>query len=100
MHCFIFSALYYILTRNIRRYAATKKTCELFAHTFTHLYGVPTTGLRFFTVYGPRGRPDMAPFKVLLGIAGGVGNLRVILNACAHHWCVCACVRVFPVDMR
>ena len=44
-------------------YAATKKMCELTAHTYSHLYGLPVTGLRFFTVYGPRGRPDMAPFK-------------------------------------
>jgi UDP-glucuronate 4-epimerase len=43
-------------------YAATKKANELMAHTYSHLYGVPTTGLRFFTVYGPWGRPDMSPF--------------------------------------
>ncbi|MBD8004254.1 NAD-dependent epimerase [Bacillus norwichensis] len=43
-------------------YAATKKSNELFAHTYSHLYGIPTTGLRFFTVYGPWGRPDMALF--------------------------------------
>ncbi len=43
-------------------YAATKKSNELMAHTYSHLYGVPTTGLRFFTVYGPWGRPDMAYF--------------------------------------
>jgi len=43
-------------------YAATKKSNELMAHTYSHLYGLPTTGLRFFTVYGPWGRPDMAPF--------------------------------------
>jgi UDP-glucuronate 4-epimerase len=43
-------------------YAATKKSNELMAHTYSHLYGIPTTGLRFFTVYGPWGRPDMAPF--------------------------------------
>ncbi len=42
-------------------YAATKKSNELMAHTYSHLYGLPTTGLRFFTVYGPWGRPDMAP---------------------------------------
>jgi UDP-glucuronate 4-epimerase len=41
-------------------YAATKKANELMAHTYSHLYGLPTTGLRFFTVYGPWGRPDMA----------------------------------------
>ncbi|HCL6646640.1 TPA: NAD-dependent epimerase [Raoultella ornithinolytica] len=44
-------------------YAATKKANELMAHTYSHLYGIPTTGLRFFTVYGPWGRPDMALFK-------------------------------------
>ncbi len=43
-------------------YAATKKANELMAHTYSHLYRLPTTGLRFFTVYGPWGRPDMAPF--------------------------------------
>jgi len=43
-------------------YAATKKSSELMAHSYSHLYNIPTTGLRFFTVYGPWGRPDMAPF--------------------------------------
>ncbi|MGI2110937.1 NAD-dependent epimerase [Shewanella frigidimarina] len=43
-------------------YAATKKANELMAHSYSHLYDLPTTGLRFFTVYGPWGRPDMAPF--------------------------------------
>lgn len=43
-------------------YAATKKANELMAHTYSHLYNIPSTGLRFFTVYGPWGRPDMAPF--------------------------------------
>ncbi len=43
-------------------YAATKKANELMAHTYSHFYGIPTTGLRFFTVYGPWGRPDMSPF--------------------------------------
>jgi UDP-glucuronate 4-epimerase len=42
-------------------YAASKKANELMAHTYSHLYGLPTTGLRFFTVYGPWGRPDMSP---------------------------------------
>jgi UDP-glucuronate 4-epimerase len=45
----------------ISLYAATKKSNELMAHTYSHLYGIPTSGLRFFTVYGPWGRPDMAP---------------------------------------
>ena len=44
-------------------YAASKKANELMAHTYSHLFGLPTTGLRFFTVYGPWGRPDMAPIK-------------------------------------
>ena len=47
----------------ISLYAATKKANELMAHTYSHLYDIPTTGLRFFTVYGPWGRPDMALFK-------------------------------------
>jgi UDP-glucuronate 4-epimerase len=46
----------------ISLYAASKKSNELMAHTYSHLYGLPTTGLRFFTVYGPWGRPDMALF--------------------------------------
>lgn len=52
-------------------YAATKKSNELMAHTYSHLYGVPTTGLRFFTVYGPWGRPDMALFKFTKAILKG-----------------------------
>ena len=47
----------------ISLYAATKKSNELMAHTYSHLYDIPTTGLRFFTVYGPYGRPDMAYYK-------------------------------------
>src|SRR5262249_26121794 len=43
-------------------YAATKRSCELIAHTYSHLYRLPATGLRFFTVYGPWGRPDMAAY--------------------------------------
>jgi len=50
-------------------YAATKKANELMAHTYSHLYKLPTTGLRFFTVYGPWGRPDMAPFLFTDAIA-------------------------------
>lgn len=49
-------------------YAASKKANELMAHTYSNLYGLPTTGLRFFTVYGPWGRPDMALFKFTKGI--------------------------------
>lgn len=64
-------------------YAATKKSNELMAHTYSHLYGLPTTGLRFFTVYGPWGRPDMALFKFTKAILSnepidvyGEGNMR------------------------
>lgn len=52
-------------------YAATKKSNELMAHTYSHLYSIPTTGLRFFTVYGPWGRPDMALFKFTKSILAG-----------------------------
>ncbi|HHQ47732.1 MAG TPA: NAD-dependent epimerase [Acidobacteria bacterium] len=52
-------------------YAATKKANELMAHTYAHLYGIPTTGLRFFTVYGPWGRPDMALYKFTRAILDG-----------------------------
>ncbi|GGJ24923.1 NAD-dependent epimerase [Deinococcus roseus] len=64
-------------------YAATKKANELMAHTYSHLYGLPTTGLRFFTVYGPWGRPDMALFLFTKAILEGrpidvfnYGNMR------------------------
>lgn len=52
-------------------YAASKKANELMAHSYSHLYGLPTTGLRFFTVYGPWGRPDMALFKFVRAILKG-----------------------------
>jgi len=52
-------------------YAATKKANELMAHSYAHLYRLPTTGLRFFTVYGPWGRPDMAPMKFARAILAG-----------------------------
>jgi UDP-glucuronate 4-epimerase len=52
-------------------YAASKKANELMAHTYSHLYNLPTTGLRFFTVYGPWGRPDMALFKFTKAILAG-----------------------------
>ncbi|MDC1424864.1 NAD-dependent epimerase [Oceanospirillaceae bacterium] len=55
----------------ISLYAATKKSNELMAHTYSHLYGIPTTGLRFFTVYGPMGRPDMAYFSFTKKILSG-----------------------------
>ncbi|MDB4637607.1 MAG: NAD-dependent epimerase [Planctomycetaceae bacterium] len=67
----------------ISLYAATKKANELMAHTYSHLYQLPTTGLRFFTVYGPWGRPDMALFKFTKAILDGQpidvynhGNMR------------------------
>ena len=52
-------------------YAATKKSNELLAHSYSHLYKIPTTGLRFFTVYGPWGRPDMSPFIFVRNILSG-----------------------------
>ncbi|HEV2221079.1 MAG TPA: NAD-dependent epimerase/dehydratase family protein [Casimicrobiaceae bacterium] len=52
-------------------YAATKKANELMAHSYSHLFGLPTTGLRFFTVYGPWGRPDQAPMLFARAILGG-----------------------------
>lgn len=55
----------------ISLYAASKKANELFAHVYSHLYNLPTTGLRFFTVYGPWGRPDMAYFKFVQAIDAG-----------------------------
>ena len=62
----------------ISLYAATKKANELMAHTYSHLYALPTTALRFFTVYGPWGRPDMSPFifvkRILEGVAIDVFN--------------------------
>ena len=52
-------------------YAATKRADELFGHTYAHLYAIPSTGLRFFTVYGPWGRPDMAPILFAKAISAG-----------------------------
>jgi len=52
-------------------YAATKKSNELMAHSYSHLFGIPCTGLRFFTVYGPWGRPDMSPIQFARAIADG-----------------------------
>jgi UDP-glucuronate 4-epimerase len=52
-------------------YAATKRSCELIAHTYSHLHGLPAIGLRFFTVYGPWGRPDMAAFLFTRAILAG-----------------------------
>jgi len=61
-----------VINKPVSPYAATKATCELLAYTFYHLYGMNSIGLRFFTVYGPRGRPDMAPFKFIDRIIRGI----------------------------
>lgn len=61
-----------VVEKPVSPYAATKKACELLAYTFHHLYGLNCTGLRFFTVYGPRGRPDMAPFKFIDRVYNGI----------------------------
>ena len=60
-----------IVDNPVSLYAATKKSNELFAHAYSKLYGIPSTGLRFFTVYGPAGRPDMAYFKFTNKIVKG-----------------------------
>ena len=60
-----------VVDRPVSPYAASKKACELLAYTYHHLYNLNVTGLRFFTVYGPRGRPDMAPFKFIDRISRG-----------------------------
>jgi len=64
-------------------YAATKRSNELLAHSYAHLFNIPCTGLRFFTVYGPWGRPDMAPYKFTARLLAGAqidvhhgGNMR------------------------
>lgn len=59
------------VNRPVSLYAATKRANELMAYTYSHLYGLPTTGLRFFTVYGPWGRPDMAYFSFTQAILAG-----------------------------
>jgi UDP-glucuronate 4-epimerase len=64
-------------------YAATKKSNELMAHSYSHLYNMPTTGLRFFTVYGPWGRPDMAPFIFTKNILAGV---TIDINNNGNMW--------------
>ena len=61
-----------VVDNPVSPYAASKKACELLAYTYHHLYQLNTTALRFFTVYGPRGRPDMAPFKFLDRVSRGV----------------------------
>ena len=60
-----------VVDHPVSLYAATKKANELMAHTYSHLFGIPTTGLRFFTVYGPWGRPDMSPFLFTNAILKG-----------------------------
>jgi UDP-glucuronate 4-epimerase len=69
--------------RPVSMYAATKKSNELMAHVYSHLYGLPTTGLRFFTVYGPWGRPDMSP--MLFADAMVAGKPIKVFNH-GEHW--------------
>jgi UDP-glucuronate 4-epimerase len=64
-------AVHHNVDHPISLYAATKKANELMAHSYSHLYGLPTTGLRFFTVYGPWGRPDMVLFLFTRAILEG-----------------------------
>jgi len=61
----------HVVDHPVSPYAASKKACELLAYTYHHLYNIKCTALRFFTVYGPRGRPDMAPFKFIQRVATG-----------------------------
>jgi UDP-glucuronate 4-epimerase len=61
-----------VVDNPVSPYAASKKACELLAYTYHHLYKLNISGLRFFTVYGPRGRPDMAPFKFIDRVSRGV----------------------------
>lgn len=65
--------------RPVSLYAATKKSNELMAHAYSKLYNIPTTGVRFFTVYGPWGRPDMAPFLFMKAVMSGE-TIRVFNN--------------------
>jgi UDP-glucuronate 4-epimerase len=64
-------SVHHMVDHPLNLYAASKKANELMAHTYSHLYQLPTTGLRFFTVYGPWGRPDMALFKFTKAILAG-----------------------------
>jgi UDP-glucuronate 4-epimerase len=61
-----------VVDNPVSPYAASKKACELMAFTYSHLYNLNVSGLRFFTVYGPRGRPDMAPFKFIDRVSRGL----------------------------
>ena len=63
-------------------YAATKRSNELMAHCYSHLYNLPTTGLRFFTVYGPWGRPDMAMYIFAKAIKDGKKLILIIMEKC------------------
>jgi len=65
-------SIHHTVDHPLSLYAATKKACELLAYTYHHLYKLNVTGLRFFTVYGPRGRPDMAPFKFIDRVTRGL----------------------------
>jgi UDP-glucuronate 4-epimerase len=68
---FVFTSSSYV-DNPVSPYAASKKVCEMFAYTYHHLYNLNVSGLRLFTVYGPRGRPDMAPFKFIDRVSRGV----------------------------
>jgi len=67
-----FFSEYEVVDNPVSPYAASKKACELLAYTYHHLYNLNVSGLRFFTVYGPRGRPDMAPFKFIDRVSRGL----------------------------
>ena len=73
-----------VVDHPVSLYAATKKSNELMAHTYSHLYGIPATGLRFFTVYGPMGRPDMAYFSFTRSYFAG-RPIRVFNNGDADN---------------
>ena len=66
----------------ISMYAVTKRSNELMAHAYSHLYKIPTTGLRFFTVYGPYGRPDMALFKFTKNILKNKKSMFITMVIC------------------
>lgn len=83
-------------------YAATKKSNELMAHVYSHLYGIPVTGLRFFTVYGPWGRPDMSPYLFTEAILAGrpikvFNNGRMMRDFTYIDDIIESIVRVIPV---
>ena len=87
----------------ISLYAATKKSDELMAYTYSHLYGIPATGLRFFTVYGPFGRPDMAYFSFTRKIMAGEpikifnqGDMYRDWMISSPVWNGCCAIRRYP----